>query len=270
MAEIIKILNTILRLLQIIIILGSVAIFIYLGILFYFKKYDEVKKNLPYVFLGLALLISVYSIPVIILSFLEKNTSYQISFNNFSNNLNSDINSDNSKVVNCQIIGSLDSFLILNHLTAQPKRDSCELNLQLTTATNSAFVICQYGNDDQNKENCWGIYGEVYDANKREIIRGSGLSFSALGMNLRNLNETKRLLRLPSSDSYIYCAALGLNQTITVPVSDKNYIFVIFYVEPNTSTCPGFSGVTNKVSARYWTRRAADIFGLVATTSSSR
>jgi len=72
MDEIISILNTILKILQVIIVLGSVGIFIYFGILLYLKKFDEVKKNLPYVLLGLALLISVYSIPVIILSFLER------------------------------------------------------------------------------------------------------------------------------------------------------------------------------------------------------
>jgi hypothetical protein len=37
----------------------------------YTKKIDEVKKNLPWILLGLALLFASYSIPALILSFLE-------------------------------------------------------------------------------------------------------------------------------------------------------------------------------------------------------
>ncbi len=71
MNEIKDILERIIRIMQIFIVLGSSISFIYLGFMLYSKKFDEVKKNLPIILLGLALLFASYSIPVIILSFLE-------------------------------------------------------------------------------------------------------------------------------------------------------------------------------------------------------
>lgn len=71
MEEIKLILLKIIKIMQVLIILGSSLSLIYLGIMTYFKKYDEVKKNLPWILLGLVILITSYSIPVIILSFLE-------------------------------------------------------------------------------------------------------------------------------------------------------------------------------------------------------
>ena len=56
---------------QVLIILGSSISFIYLGILTYSKRLDEAKKNLPWILLGLVILVVSYSIPVKILSFLE-------------------------------------------------------------------------------------------------------------------------------------------------------------------------------------------------------
>lgn len=71
MEQIVQVLLRILKFMQILIILASIASFIYLGIMAYFKKFDEVKKNLPWILIGLALLFAAYSIPVIVLSFLE-------------------------------------------------------------------------------------------------------------------------------------------------------------------------------------------------------
>ncbi len=71
MTEIVNILHKIIRIMQIFIVLGSAIVFIYLGYMTYTKKIDEVKKNLPWILLGLALLFASYSIPVLILSFLE-------------------------------------------------------------------------------------------------------------------------------------------------------------------------------------------------------
>jgi hypothetical protein len=71
MTEIVNILHKIIRIMQIFIVLGSAISFIYLGYMTYTKKNDEVKKNLPWILLGLALLFASYSIPALILSFLE-------------------------------------------------------------------------------------------------------------------------------------------------------------------------------------------------------
>lgn len=71
MAGIEQVLLKILKIMQVIIVLASVASFIYLGILSYLKKFDEVKKNLPWILIGLIILFASYTIPVIILSFLE-------------------------------------------------------------------------------------------------------------------------------------------------------------------------------------------------------
>lgn len=71
MEEIIIILKRIINIMQVLIILGSSASFIYLGIMTYLKKWDEAKKHLPWILLGLTILVISYSLPVIILSFLE-------------------------------------------------------------------------------------------------------------------------------------------------------------------------------------------------------
>jgi len=71
MTEVVNILYKIIRIMQIFIVLGSVIVFIYLGYMAYTKKLDEVRKNLPWILLGLALLFASYSIPALILSFLE-------------------------------------------------------------------------------------------------------------------------------------------------------------------------------------------------------
>ncbi|MEM0231891.1 MAG: hypothetical protein QXG78_02115 [Candidatus Methanomethyliaceae archaeon] len=72
MDEIRIILLRIIKIMQVLIILGSSASFIYLGVLaIYHKKLDEAKKFLPWILLGLIILITSYTIPVIILSFLE-------------------------------------------------------------------------------------------------------------------------------------------------------------------------------------------------------
>ncbi len=72
MEEIKGILERILRVLQIFIALGGILSLIYLGVLTYFKKIEDVKRNLPLILIGFALLFSTYSIPVLILSFLGK------------------------------------------------------------------------------------------------------------------------------------------------------------------------------------------------------
>ncbi len=74
MDEIVKVLLKIIKFMQVIIVLASVASFIYLGILTYSKKFDKVKEYLPWILLGLIILLASYSIPVIILSFLEIKT----------------------------------------------------------------------------------------------------------------------------------------------------------------------------------------------------
>ena len=71
MTEITNILQKIIKVMQVFIALGSTLAFIYLGYMTYTKKLDEVKKNLPWILLGLALLFVSYSIPVLLLSFLE-------------------------------------------------------------------------------------------------------------------------------------------------------------------------------------------------------
>jgi len=71
MQEIANILLKILKIMQVLIILGSSLSFIYLGVMAYLKRWNEAKKNLPYILLGLALLVASYTIPAIILSFLE-------------------------------------------------------------------------------------------------------------------------------------------------------------------------------------------------------
>lgn len=71
MESIVLILKRIIKIMQVLIILGSSVSFIYLGILAYLKRFDEVKKNLPIILLGLAILVLSYTIPVIVLSFLE-------------------------------------------------------------------------------------------------------------------------------------------------------------------------------------------------------
>ncbi|MFZ8848025.1 MAG: hypothetical protein ACO2O4_02175 [Minisyncoccia bacterium] len=71
MTEIVNVLYKIIRIMQVFIVLGSAISFIYLGYMTYIKKIDEVKKNLPWILLGLALLFASYSIPALILSFLE-------------------------------------------------------------------------------------------------------------------------------------------------------------------------------------------------------
>lgn len=50
MEQIVGILLRIIKVAQIIILLGSSIGFIYIGILFYFRKYNEVKKNLFFYF----------------------------------------------------------------------------------------------------------------------------------------------------------------------------------------------------------------------------
>jgi len=63
---------TITKFIQTFLVLGSSFIFIYLGFLFFTKKYDKVKENILWVILGIILLFMAYVIPVIILSFLGK------------------------------------------------------------------------------------------------------------------------------------------------------------------------------------------------------
>jgi len=80
MEEITRILLKIIRLMQILILLGSAISFIYLGILTYFKKIEEVKRNLPLILIGLAILFSAYSAPVLLLSFLEKKELERLAY----------------------------------------------------------------------------------------------------------------------------------------------------------------------------------------------
>jgi hypothetical protein len=65
---------------QILILLGSAISFIYLGILTYLKKIEEVKRNLPLILMGLAILFSAYSAPVLLLSFLEKKELERLAY----------------------------------------------------------------------------------------------------------------------------------------------------------------------------------------------
>jgi hypothetical protein len=80
MEEITRILLKIIRLMQILILLGSAISFIYLGILTYLKKIEEAKRNLPLILIGLAILFSAYSAPVLLLSFLEKKELERLAY----------------------------------------------------------------------------------------------------------------------------------------------------------------------------------------------
>lgn len=275
MEEIIRILNTLLRILQTIIVLGSAGVFIYLGILFYFKKYDEVKKNLPYVVLGLALLISVYSIPVIILSFLEKGASISSLPNNSlttglgTNGTRSGTGSGTSGggEINCQIITLSGSFQILTNLSIVAHNNNCDLSLTFQTTRERAYVLCQYGNDNQNRIDCWGIYGSRYNT-RDNSISADRIDFS--GLDSVPLNQpTQRLSRFPPDRNTIYCTSLEtINYTISLPVSDKRYLFVLFAVDPHRDYCSLGASTTVTVSGNtIWARPVYDIFGVIATTT---
>jgi hypothetical protein len=80
MEEITRILLKIIKLMQILILLGSAISFIYLGILTYLKKIEEIKRNLPLILIGLAILFSAYSVPVLLLSFLEKKELERLAY----------------------------------------------------------------------------------------------------------------------------------------------------------------------------------------------
>lgn len=280
MGEIINILNTILRLIQILIILGATVIFIYLGILFYFKKYDEVKKNLPYVILGLALLISVYSIPVIILSFLERSPTGLTSISqDMSRNNNTTTNNTISNNITCRIefIDYDDNFSILgnsprgfNNPSVRAENNSCILNINFITQPERAYVLCQYGHDNREQDGCWGIYRDRYpDGIERP------LDFSAFEP-LDNLNPTRRIERFPSAHNTIYCTSTEITREITVPLSDKRYIFVIFSSKPYaTNLCSGTTSPIvdireidpNLPSDLHWGQEGVDIFDLIATST---
>lgn len=67
-----KIILNIISILQKFLVLGVSIMFIYLGILFYRNKYDEVKKYILWVIGGMILLFLAYTIPVLVFSFLKK------------------------------------------------------------------------------------------------------------------------------------------------------------------------------------------------------
>ncbi|MCS7183736.1 MAG: hypothetical protein NZ866_00055 [Patescibacteria group bacterium] len=263
MQEIIQILNLILRLLQSLIILGSIAIFVYLGLLFYFKKFDEVKKNLPYVILGLILLIAVYSLPLIILSFLERGPQ-DLDFSLDDQMINQNIQG------RCQI-----RFIIFDNnnpilgINNQPqvnfRRGNCFLTIRFTTQPNLAYVLCQFGNDNRERTNCWGIYGEQYNSENNRVM-GESLDFSTFG-SLENLNPTKRLIRFPSQSNTIYCSTTLITQNLSVKPSNKPYIFVIFSATPGLNACQNSSSLIIKSGSNLWTRVGADAFDLITTST---
>ncbi|GIW66139.1 MAG: hypothetical protein KatS3mg095_0037 [Candidatus Parcubacteria bacterium] len=237
MEEIIRILNIILRLMQTVIILGSVGIIIYLGLLFYFKKFDEVKSKLPYVILGLVLLISVYSIPVIILSFLEKD--YVAINNPNSNNSNNPMSSGQSFV--CELIG--DDGLVSDaagvifdrsDVSFTTSSSGCTLKFNINVKPYLAYVVCSYLPSIAASQECWGIYGSGFS---RGYITNYNIISSWLTQNTQNIvSNTRRLARFPAQSKSIFCKEFSAQVEINnLLQKEGNYLLVIFAAMPTSS-----------------------------------
>ncbi|GIW65765.1 MAG: hypothetical protein KatS3mg094_284 [Candidatus Parcubacteria bacterium] len=275
MQEIINILNNILRIIQVIIILGSIGIFIYLGLLFYFKKFDEVKKNLPYVILGLILLISVYSLPVIILSFLEKeNVADNISFSNNSNNIiNSTTTSSTSATFFCELIGDdalvsdvAGTIIDSSSISITTSSSGCNLSFNIDTRPLQAYVFCTYKPLPMLvDQDCWGIYGSSYLRNGIEIYN---VIYSNLTEFPNIKGETKKIARYPSQAKSVFCTETSAKIEINNLIREEgNYLIFVFSAMPTSSRPLDISNcrtISTVINENRWLRTGWHILAIKA------
>jgi hypothetical protein len=274
MQEIISIIINVLRILQILIIMGSVVMFIYFGILFYLKKFDKVKENIIYPILGLALLILSYSIPVVIISFLERG---QVSLDNRnissgrsdkSTSSSSSGSSTTTSFTNfyCSIEGLFpnENPQIINDVDLISTTSGCAFNITINTQPYSSYVLCSFKPEIYSflpftspDFRCWGIYySKVNLINRQDSKKNSIIDYNPSFFYSQNVqNRTDRIFRLPSQDKYIFCETSTISSNYINLDRDGEYIYVIFRATPDTnltSLCQSTS--SQKVNANVWRR----------------
>jgi hypothetical protein len=272
MQEIISIIINVLRILQILIIMGSVVMFIYFGILFYLKKFDKVKENIIYPILGLALLILSYSIPVVIISFLERG---QVSLDNRnissgrSDRSTSSSGSGSSTTTSstnfyCSIEGLFPSGSpqIINYVDLISNNSGCAFNITINTQTYSSYVLCSFKPEvflpfTSPDFRCWGIYySKVNLINRQDSKKNSIIDYNPSFFYSQNVqNRTDRIFRLPSQDKFIFCETSTISSNYINLDREGEYIYVIFRATPDTdltSLCQSTS--SQKVNANVWKR----------------
>jgi hypothetical protein len=272
MQEIISIIINVLRILQILIIMGSVVMFIYFGILFYLKKFDKVKENIIYPILGLVLLILSYSIPVVIISFLERG---QVSLDNRnissgrSDRSTSSSGSGSSTTTSstnfyCSIEGLFPSGSpqIINYVDLISNNSGCAFNITINTQPYSSYVLCSFKPEvfppfTSPDFRCWGIYYSKVNLIKRQDgEKNSIIDFNHTFFYSQNVqNRTDRIFRLPSQDKYIFCETSTISSNYINLDREGEYIYVIFRATPVTnltSLCQSKSA--QEVNANVWKR----------------
>jgi hypothetical protein len=272
MQEIISIIINVLRILQILIIMGSVVMFIYFGILFYLKKFDKVKENIIYPILGLALLILSYSIPVVIISFLERgqvsldnrNISSERSDKSTSSSSSGSSTTTSSTNFYCSIEGLFPSGRpqIINHVDLISNNSGCAFNITINTQPHSSYVLCSFKPEvflpfTSPDFRCWGIYYSKVNLIKRQDSeKNSIIDYNPSFFYSQNVqNRTDRIFRLPSQDKYIFCETSTISSNYINLDRDGEYVYVIFRATPATnltSLCQSKSA--QEVNANVWIR----------------
>jgi len=272
MQEIISIIINVLRILQILIIMGSVVMFIYFGILFYLKKFDKVKENIIYPILGLVLLILSYSIPVVIISFLErgqvsldnKNISSGRSDRSTSNSSSGSSTTTSSTNFYCSIEGLFPngSPQIINDVDLISTTSGCAFNITINTQPYSSYVLCSFKPEffltfTSPDLRCWGIYySSVNLINRRDSKKNYIIDYNPSFFYSQNVqNITNRIFRLPSQDKYIFCETSTISSNYINLDTYGEYIYVIFRATPDTnlrSLCQSKSA--HEVNANAWKR----------------
>jgi hypothetical protein len=273
MQEIISIIINVLRILQILIIMGSVVMFIYFGILFYLKKFDKVKENIIYPILGLALLILSYSIPVVIISFLERG---QVSLDNRNISSGRSDRSTSSSGSGSSITTSSTNFYcsiegffpsgspqIMNDVDLISNNSGCAFNITINTQPYSSYVLCSFKPEIYSflpfaspDFRCWGIYYSRVNLIERKYRMDSIINYNPSFFYSQNVqNRTDRIFRLPSQDKYIFCETSTISSNYINLDREGEYIYVIFRATPVTnltSLCQSKSA--QEVNANIWKR----------------
>jgi len=246
MNDVVNVLLNILKILQILIIMGFVVMFIYFGILFYLKKFDKVKENIIYPIIGIILLVLSYSLPVIIISFLERGQASRLNNNLIfpRSNSDTDTSSPSEGNFNCLIDGLFPRGdpQIIEEIDLISTTTGCRFNITITTKPSSAYVFCSFKPEifiplSSTNFNCWGLYYSLVNLREKRYSRSDYIidhnpNFFVT-QNIQSI--TNRIFRLPSQDRFIFCQTNTLSSNYINLDKEGEYIYVIFRATPVTN-----------------------------------